>query len=415
MNPLIALSGKPMQFQEPESRLNSLARVLQVKAMADQSDMHRLQADELRRNITENASLNEAYKGALGTDGAVDRTRLLSLLATGGLGAKIPSVQKQFLEADKAGAELGKTRAETGKLDLDATIKKAEHAASVLSLAKDQQSYDTVRRSLGSHAAGMPAQFDPNYVQAQIAQGMTIVQRLADQRQRDVIAETNRHNTTTEGETGRHNRSSEGIQYGQLGETRRHNTSMEGFRGKEVAQGQTQIINDPVRGPMVVSKRTGAALPVTMGGQAVPGEVPAKQQMAAQKTLPNLDAADKLIDQATGSYIGAGVDATARAFGSAPAGAEAIAKLRVLEGQIMMSQPRMEGPQSDKDVQLYRQMAGQIGDPTVPRDVKKAALATIRDIQTRYAGGSATAASAAGGLTAAEQAELQQLRQRLKK
>ena len=46
----------------------------------------------------------------------------------------------------------------------------------------------------------------------------------------------------------------------------------------------------------------------------------------------------------------------------------------------------MSGPQSDKDVLLYKQMAGQIGDPTIPAATKKAALSTIREIQNRAAG-----------------------------
>jgi hypothetical protein len=52
----------------------------------------------------------------------------------------------------------------------------------------------------------------------------------------------------------------------------------------------------------------------------------------------------------------------------------------------MMAQPRMEGPQSDKDVALYRQMSGQIGDPTVPGAIKQAALETIRGLHEKYAG-----------------------------
>jgi uncharacterized protein (UPF0147 family) len=51
----------------------------------------------------------------------------------------------------------------------------------------------------------------------------------------------------------------------------------------------------------------------------------------------------------------------------------------------MTNMPRMEGPQSDRDVDLYRQAAGQIGDPTVPRDIKKAAVKTIRELQKKYA------------------------------
>jgi len=62
----------------------------------------------------------------------------------------------------------------------------------------------------------------------------------------------------------------------------------------------------------------------------------------------------------------------------------------------MMAQPRMEGPQSDKDVALYRQMAGQIGDPTVPNKTKMAALDAIEELHRRYAGGSVKPAPVTG-------------------
>jgi hypothetical protein len=61
----------------------------------------------------------------------------------------------------------------------------------------------------------------------------------------------------------------------------------------------------------------------------------------------------------------------------------------------MTDMPRMEGPQSDRDVELYREAAGRLGDPTVPRDQKKAAIKAIREINQRYQqqGGQAPAAS----------------------
>lgn len=97
-----------------------------------------------------------------------------------------------------------------------------------------------------------------------------------------------------------------------------------------------------------------------------------------------LDIADPLIDAATGSLVGAGADKLAAAFGKAPEGAQAIAQLQVLQAGLMLNQPRMEGPQSDRDVELYRQAAGSLGDPTVPRETKKAALRTIRMLQDKY-------------------------------
>jgi hypothetical protein len=147
---------------------------------------------------------------------------------------------------------------------------------------------------------------------------------------------------------------------------------------------RTQLINDPTLGPMLVDKGTGQARPVMMNGEAVQGETAAKKTAAAKNLLPLINKAEGLIETATGSYGGAGIDQTARVFGAATAGAQSIAQLRVLEGNIMMAQPRMEGPQSNMDVALYRQMAAQIGDPTVPNVTKKAALGALKSLYQKY-------------------------------
>lgn len=97
-----------------------------------------------------------------------------------------------------------------------------------------------------------------------------------------------------------------------------------------------------------------------------------------------LDIAEPLIDEATGSGTGAARDKLAAFFGESTTGAQAIAQLLPLQAAIMLNQPRMEGPQSDRDVQLYREAAGQLGDPAVPRETKKAAIRTIRRLQDQY-------------------------------
>lgn len=136
-------------------------------------------------------------------------------------------------------------------------------------------------------------------------------------------------------------------------------------------------------------KQPGAG-PVTPITTTAPG----KREQQAQNALGIIDEASKLIDKGTNSYLGAGVDLAGRVIGASTAGATAGAQLKALEGALMMAQPRMEGPQSDKDVALYRQMAGQIGDSTVPADQKKAALTVIRQLHQRYAGGGGAAPAA---------------------
>lgn len=84
-----------------------------------------------------------------------------------------------------------------------------------------------------------------------------------------------------------------------------------------------------------------------------------------------------LIDQSTGSGVGRAVDVGARFIGQATKGDIAIGKLKPIADIVLKMVPRFEGPQSDKDTQSYKEAAGQLADPTLPRDIRKAAAQTI--------------------------------------
>jgi len=120
----------------------------------------------------------------------------------------------------------------------------------------------------------------------------------------------------------------------------------------------------------------------TAAGNAAGGKI--TRGSNADTVIGMLDIADPLIDASTGSVAGAAADKLAGVFGIAPKGAQAAAQLQVIQAGLMLNMPRMEGPQSDRDVQLYRQSAGQIGDPNVPNTIKKAAVQTIRQLQEKY-------------------------------
>lgn len=173
--------------------------------------------------------------------------------------------------------------------------------------------------------------------------------------------------------------------------------SARGWAAHQVAQGNLAIAQQRLGhdmrdgGKAPVGYRwaaDGASLePIPGGPAAVPPKgSPQAQQQASARLLPILDQAEALLPKATGSYIGAGADMLGQAFGKSTDGAKASAQLKALEGAIMMAQPRMEGPQSDKDTMLYRQMAGQIGDSTVPVGTRQAALQVIRELHQKYAG-----------------------------
>lgn len=106
----IPLSVKPVSVENP---LNALARVLQVQGLQRENELGGMKMDEYRRGIEQTNKLNQLYSQALNPDGTVNREALLRGAAQQGLGSQIPGLQKQFGEADKAGAELNKTRAET--------------------------------------------------------------------------------------------------------------------------------------------------------------------------------------------------------------------------------------------------------------------------------------------------------------
>lgn len=174
-------------------------------------------------------------------------------------------------------------------------------------------------------------------------------------------------------------------------ETTRRGQNMTDARSRESndlnRQAQrTQLIETP-QGWMVVDKGTGVGDRLkSADGQPVPSDSTMKREGGAKRVLMLLDDAEKLVNKATGSFIGAGVDLVGRAFGGATPGAEAIGQLKALEGSLLAEMPRMEGPQSNADVKMYQQAAGALGDPTTPRAVKQAAIQTIRTLQGRYAG-----------------------------
>jgi hypothetical protein len=86
----------------------------------------------------------------------------------------------------------------------------------------------------------------------------------------------------------------------------------------------------------------------------------------------------------TESMAGSAVDTAGRVVGMSPRGAKEAARLKVLGGALTLKVPRMEGPQSNEDAKLYRQVAAQVGDDTIPVDQRLAALDTVKRLWLKY-------------------------------
>lgn len=129
----------------------------------------------------------------------------------------------------------------------------------------------------------------------------------------------------------------------------------------------------------------GAAKQEVIGKGAGTAEVDTiKKGRDATNIMSIIDGAEDLIKKSTGSYGGAAVNELNRFFGKSTPGATAIAELKILQGNLVANMPRMEGPQSNYDVEMYKDNAARIADPTIPRDQRIAALQVIRRIAKKY-------------------------------
>lgn len=113
-----------------------------------------------------------------------------------------------------------------------------------------------------------------------------------------------------------------------------------------------------------------------------------KRARGSSSVVDLLNRAESILrdPETTGSYVGRAVDYVSRITGKATTGDENTARLQGIGGALLVNMPRMEGPQSDRDVMNYRQAAGLVDDATVPTSVRLAALETIREINQKYSG-----------------------------
>lgn len=150
-------------------------------------------------------------------------------------------------------------------------------------------------------------------------------------------------------------------------------------------EGPTYQHVDTPNGPMAFNPRSGQFMPVqSPTGQPMQSKEGAQQTRDADSVMEITDEARKYVDAAPGSYLGAAANMAGRVFGADTDSAKAQAKLEVLGGALISKMPKMSGPQSDKDVLLYKQMAGNLNDPTISASAKNAAMDEIRKLNEKY-------------------------------
>lgn len=115
---------------------------------------------------------------------------------------------------------------------------------------------------------------------------------------------------------------------------------------------------------------------------------PEQQQklVDAQSLLGLLDEADPLLASGIATSSAGGVlrDKVTGALGVSTDASKQAAKLASIGGALVSKMPKMSGPQSDKDVALYKEMAGRLGDSGVPIGDRQAAAQVLRMLNEKY-------------------------------
>ena len=406
----IAQGGQPIQIENP---INQMAKVMAIKNAQQEGQLNTLRLSEAERGAEEKAALRNYLSGVGDLSDPTVRSKLMTGFGLSGL-----DYSKALTEADKSRVQLQKDKFEIVKSktnyyrdslsgvntpqdaqvwtaaiyadpDLGATVKAmgGDLQQALARIPTDPAAFDQWKkqtalgaqkfielnapkltsqdtggqsRILATPGLGGPSTVVPGSVAAKT---LTPEQARTAGQERRVIAETI---TDAAGNVTALNKFGEVIQV-------------------KDAQGQ----------PIAVKGKPSATFEKSQAQRAQLD----RDLSTALFELKDAVKPNGLIDKSTGSGAGQLVDIGARAFGIATEGDIAIGKLKPIADLVLKMVPRFEGPQSDKDTQSYREAAGQLADPGMPREVRKAAANTIIRLMENRKGQFVTTDMAAEGTT----------------
>lgn len=97
--------------------------------------------------------------------------------------------------------------------------------------------------------------------------------------------------------------------------------------------------------------------------------------------------ARKILPQATSGGAATMAKGVSQFFGSSTDASKTDRQLKIIGSALTNYVPRFEGPQSDYDVQTYKDAAGDVANTALPYEDRLAALDTIEGLQKKYASG----------------------------
>lgn len=398
---------------------------LQVKA----PDMMGMldQGSQLAQFYTQNKAdgeLNRLYKetnGDLNKMMEIGKTSPLARFVMPQLQAQQAAQQKAALDQQKIEAEIGKTQSETGQNNATTQGKNLANAQTLLTAANQAlyvatQSGDAnaVKLALNNaKSAGLldEAMYNQYFATAEgLSTNPEGLKSFALNLQKAYAQNPEKYNFTTadnvlDNQTAvdnniRTNQTSENNSI-RTAETSRYSTDVNAqTAANKLSVEQAKIELEQKKGTvqqfgdgLYMVYPNGSAVPISSptGQPVVKSTTTAAQQSAKSEENTRIQRVETIIPEirtllskATGSYLGAGADLLANTVGISTEGAKATAQLKTLSGQMVAAMPKMSGPQSDKDVAMYKDMAGNLSDPTIPIETRLAALETIEKLNEKY-------------------------------
>ena len=368
--------------------------------------------------------LNRLYKetnGDLNKMLEIGETSPLARFVMPQLQAQQAAQQKAALDKQKIEAEIGKTQSETGQNNATTQEKKLSNAQTLLTAANQAlyvatQSGDAnaVKLALNNaKTAGLldEATYNQYFATAEaLSTNPEGLKNFALNLQKAYAQNPEKYNFTTadnelDNQTAvdnniRTNQTSENNSI-RAAETSRYSTDVNAqTAANKLSVEQAKIELEQKKGTvqqfgddLYMVYPNGSAVPISSptGQPVVKSTTTAAQQSAKNEENTRIQRVETIIpeirallNKATGSYLGAGADLLANTVGISTEGAKATAQLKTLSGQMVAAMPKMSGPQSDKDVAMYKDMAGNLSDPTIPIETRLAALETIEKLNEKY-------------------------------
>lgn len=290
------ISGiRPVQLQQQDP-LDSYAKSLTLQNLMQKGDLEGLQVQQARQGINDENAVRSAYQQSGG-----DSARLRALLGQGGQYKQIQALDKLKLAQDEKQSSINKNTAAAAKDTHEVRIKNLEHGAALFSEAKDQASYDSVKR-IGAmtgvfkpeEIAQMPAEFNPQFVSQLSSSALTMAKKLEDQRKQQELAQTVVRDTNTNARGVEANRIAAGV----AGETARHHGVEEKNAAGQASRDKLQIVTDTDGNITVVDKNTGVGKPaVGADGNVLKGrQNMTESQGKAAGMLHRADAANNILN-----------------------------------------------------------------------------------------------------------------------